>query len=298
MNDIMIIANPSSGKKRAEDYAERVKNTFLRNGQRAFVKVTEKKEDIFLFSKLAKEEAYTTIIIIGGDGTVSELANALSDLEYQPVIGIIPAGTVNNIARGLNMPADPYKIAEEISHYTEKKTDAGKVNDCVFLSSVSAGPVPETVWEVSEDQKEKYGQAAYFMEGIKTLKEEDTYKMKIEIDGKSSDMELNLIIIGVSGSIAGIPNFFKEAKWDDGRLHLFGLKPSSIGQKVTVLQALLFSKETFNDAQDKAFTVSFKRADLTLKDKETFTAVDGEQGPSFPVTIEVLPQFFTFLVPD
>ena len=298
MNDVMIIANPSSGKKRAEEYGERVKRTFLKHHRKSEIRLTENKEDIFTLAKEARDKECETVVVIGGDGTVSELANALSELEYKPAIGIIPSGTVNNIARGLTMPNDPDEIADNIADYKEKKADAGKVNNRIFLSSVSAGPVPETVWEVTDEQKKKYGQVAYFMEGLKTLKDEDTYKMNLELDGNNMDAELNLIIIGLSSSIAGIPEFFEDAESDDGKLYLFGLKPSSIGQKITVMQALLFSKETFNEAQEKAFTVSFERAVLTLNDKEAFTAVDGEQGPSFPVEIEVLPQYFTFLVPE
>ncbi|SFC72411.1 lipid kinase, YegS/Rv2252/BmrU family [Alkalibacterium subtropicum] len=297
MNDVMIIANPSSGKKKAEEYADKLKQNFLRHDRKAVIKITEKIEDVSRFAVQASEEAYQHLIIIGGDGTVSEAANGLRNQKYRPVIGIVPSGTVNNIAKGLNLPADPEQTIAQMSQFKEKKADAGRVNDRIFLSSVSAGPVPETVWEVSEEQKEKLGQAAYFMEGVKSLRSEETYDMELTIDGKKVDIDLNLILAGVNGSIAGIPNFFDEAKIDDGKLYLFGLKRSTLGQKLTVLQALFFSNKEFNDMQDAAFTVSFKRAVCTVKNKEAFTTVDGDQGPAFPVIIEVLPQYFTFLVP-
>lgn len=297
MNDVMIIANPSSGKKRAEEYAEYLNKIYLDQNRESVIKMTEKKEDISEFAKQASEESYKDVIVIGGDGTVSELANGLGNQKYRPNIGIIPAGTVNNIARGLDIPNNPKKVVEEITSYKETKADAGRINDRIFLSSVSAGPVPETVWEVSESQKEKYGQTAYFIEGIKLLGDEETYIIDLEIDEESIEIDLNLIIIGVNGSISGIPNFFDQAERDDGQLYLFGLKQSSIGQKLNVLRELLFNEGAFNQSQDIAFTTSFKRAVLSIKNKETFAAVDGEKGPSFPIIVEVLPQFFTFLAP-
>ncbi|GEK90861.1 diacylglycerol/lipid kinase family protein [Alkalibacterium kapii] len=297
MKDVMIIANPSSGKKKAEEYAETTKQTFSENNRKVDIKVTESIKDIPRFALQASEEAYDILIIIGGDGTVSEAVNELNKQKYRPVIGIIPAGTVNNIANGLSIPSDPKKVIAQVMDYKEKKADAGKVNDRVFLSSVSAGPVPETVWEVSEEQKEKFGQAAYFMEGIKSLRDEKSYDIELNIDEKKFDIDLNLILIGINSSIVGIPNFFDGAEADDGQLHLFGMKRSTIGQKLTVLQALLFSNKEFNETQDIAFTAPFKKAVLKIKNEKTFTTVDGDQGPAFPIIIEVLPQRFTFLVP-
>lgn len=297
MKDIMIIANPSSGKRKAEEYAEELKLTFAAHNRQADIKRTEKIEDISRFAAEASENKYKQLIIIGGDGTVSEAANGLNDHQYRPAIGIVPAGTVNNIAKGLTIHNDPGEVIRQLINYQEVKADVGKVNDRIFLSSVSAGPVPETVWEVSDEQKEKYGQAAYFMEGIKSLRDEETYEMELNIDEKKSTIDLNLILIGVNSSIAGIPNFFDEAEIDDGQLYLFGLKRSTIGEKLTVLQALLFSNKDFNDMQDIAFTVPFKRAVITIKNKDTHTTVDGDQGPAFPIIVEILPQYFTFLVP-
>lgn len=297
MKDVMIIANPSSGKRKAEEYADDMEKIFLKHERKVDIKWTEKIEDVSRFSIQASEEAYQLLVIIGGDGTVSEAANGLSNQKYRPAVGIIPAGTVNNIAKGLNIPADPTETIAQMPRFKEKKADVGRVNDRIFLSSVSAGPVPETVWEVSEEQKGKFGQAAYFMEGIKSLRDEETYAMELTIDEKKVDIDLNLLLVGVNSSIAGIPNFFDEAEVDDGKLYLFGLKRSTIGQKLTVLQALLFSNKEFNDMQDVAFTVSFKRAVFTVKNKETFTTVDGDQGPAFPIIVEILPQHFTFLVP-
>ena len=242
MNDVMIIANPSSGKKNAEECAENVKKALLNDNRESVIKLTEKKEDISAFAK----------IVIGGDGTVSELANGLYDQKHRPTIGIIPAGTVNNISRGLRIPNDPVQVVNGLADYIEKKADAGKVNDRIFLSSVSAGPVPETVWEVSAEQKEKYGQAAYFMEGVKSLGDEETYKMDLQIDEEHLD---------------------------------------------TVLREMIFNERPLNKTKNIAFTLSFKKAVIRVEKKEAYAAVDGEKGPAFPIILEVLPQYFTFLVP-
>ena len=299
MKDVMIIANPSSGRKKAEEHAAELIKMYREHDRKADIRKTERIEDISRFAAEASNEHYKSLIIIGGDGTVSEAANALNSLQHRPAIGIVPAGTVNNIAKGLGIDGSPEAVIRQLISFKKVKADAGKVNDRIFLSSVSAGPVPETVWEVTDEQKEKYGQAAYFMEGIKSLRDEETYDMELTVDEKQTTIDLNLILAGVNSSISGISNFFDEAEIDDGKLYLFGLKQSTIGQKLTVLQALLFSNQSFNDMQDIAFTVPFKRAMISIKNNntDTYTTVDGDRGPAFPILLEVLPQHFTFLVP-
>lgn len=298
MKKVYIIANPSSGKKKAEEYAEITKNLFEENGQSAKVKLTRKKEDISSFATEACEANYDTVIIMGGDGTVSELIHSLKDKQNKPKIGIIPTGTVNNIARGLGIDTNLDKAVEALINSVEKVIDVGKINDQLFLSSVSAGSIPENVWEVTDEQKEKYGPIAYLIEGMKSLNNKEVYSFEIEIDGEKQDIDLTLLIIGISNSVLGITNFFNTATYDDGKLHMFGLKKTSISEKIFAFSTLFSAQDKFDKEDDFAFVLSFKKAIIRLKNKEAYVALDGEKGPSFPVKIEVLPSFVSFLVPN
>ena len=61
-------------------------------------------------SEFAKEitEAYEnpTIIAMGGDGTVNEVMNGITDFS-KVTLGYIPIGSSNDFARGLELPKDP-----------------------------------------------------------------------------------------------------------------------------------------------------------------------------------------------
>ncbi|GAB2323517.1 diacylglycerol kinase family lipid kinase [Alkalibacterium sp. m-11] len=298
MNDIMIIANPSAGKKRAEELAEKALVALGEQNREAQIRLTEKKEDISKFAIDAARKHYRLIIVLGGDGTVSELANGLIDQEYKPSIGIIPAGTVNNIARGLNISVDPDEAVRDLTACREQIADAGKINGQLFLSSISAGSLPETVWEVSDEQKERYGTAAYFIEGIRTLREEECYNFNMEVDGVSHNKKLSLLLIGASHSVTGIPNFFNDAEVDDGYLYMLGIEESTIREKLSIFSQLLSRKTTLNESQEKAFVLPFKQAEIKTDHPDVHVAIDGEKGPSFPAHVEVLPGFLTFLVPS
>lgn len=297
MKDVYIIANPSSGKKQANEYSEIAQKLFEGNGKETTVKLTEKKEDISTFANEACDQHYDTIVIMGGDGTVSELIHSMKDQNYKPKIGIIPTGTVNNIARGLEIDTNLDQAVEGLINSNEKVIDVGMINDQLFLSSVSAGSIPENVWEVTDEQKEKYGPLAYLIEGIKSVNNKEVYSFEIEIDGETEEIDLTLLIIGVSNSVLGISNFFNTAAYDDGNLHMFGLKKTSISEKVFAFSKLFSTQEKFDEKKDFAFVLTFKKATIHLKNREAYVALDGEKGPSFPITLEVLPSYISFLVP-
>lgn len=297
MNDVLIVANPSSGKKQAEEYAKITQELYEENNRQASIQLTEKKGDITHFAKIACEKQYHTLVVMGGDGTVSELVNGLAGESYKPKIGLIPTGTVNNIASGLGISSNLDQAVNDLINSKEQTVDVGQVNDQLFLSSISAGSIPETIWGVSEERKEKFGSLAYFMEGLKTLNEEEAYSVELNIDGKEFHTDLSLLLIGVSNTIFGIPDFFDNASYDDGKLHLFGLKQSTFGEKITTFSRLLTNEELLKE-EDIAFTKAFEEVEIKIENGETHVALDGDKGPVFPLKVKVIPSFVTFLTPS
>lgn len=295
MKTALILANPSSGKKNGEEYAFYAKDRFSENGWQCEVKLTEQKSDITKYTVKASQQKVDYLIIIGGDGTVSEMINALNNVDYRPVIGIIPTGTVNNVARGLGLQLPVENVVDQLINSVEKSCDVGEVNGRLFMSSISAGTIPETVWEVSDDMKERYGSLAYFVEGLKSLRNEEKHTVEMEIDGVIHTREVSLILIGASHNILGIPHFFEDADMNDGHLHLFTINQTSFGQKIVIFSKLLNDK---NEEVPSEVTIdSFKAATIKLKNKKTHVAMDGEKGPEFPLTIKVRPSFITVLTP-
>jgi len=296
MKKVFILANPSSGKKEAEKYAKKVEKQYKEQNWQTTLQFTQEKADISCFAKTACTEKYDTLIALGGDGTISELINAFKEEKTKPKVGIIPTGTVNNVARGLGISTDLDQAVKQLSNSTEQVSDAGQMNDCLFISSVSAGTLPETVWEVSTEEKEKLGPLAYFIEGLKSLNKQKGYSIELEFDGqKPIEFDIALLIIGVSSSILGINSFFEDAQYNDGKLHLFCLKQEKLGEKIMTFSRVLTNNEITNK-EDAAFSATFSEATIRLKKDDLHVALDGEKGPSFPLTIKVIPNFVTFLV--
>ncbi len=64
-----------------------------------------------------------SIIVVGGDGTLNEVINGITDFE-KVRISIIPAGSGNDFARGLGIKEEPKKRLEKIFAHIENGKDS------------------------------------------------------------------------------------------------------------------------------------------------------------------------------
>jgi YegS/Rv2252/BmrU family lipid kinase len=85
----------------------------------------------------AASRGYDLVIAAGGDGTVSVVAEQL--LGTATALGILPLGSVMNIARSLGIPRDPETAADVIASGTVVRVDVGEVRGRPFYEAGSVG---------------------------------------------------------------------------------------------------------------------------------------------------------------
>lgn len=66
-------------------------------------------------SKICSYKGTKKIIIIGGDGTANEVLNGIQD-PSNVILGYIPLGSGNDLARGLKLPKNPLMVLDLILH--------------------------------------------------------------------------------------------------------------------------------------------------------------------------------------
>lgn len=295
MKKIMIIANPSSGKEKSEEYIEKLKSILSETTQEIKVNKTKEKGDAENYAHKAAEEDFDTVIAMGGDGTMHEVVNGLRKNDQSTALGIVPLGTVNNFAKALGIPNDPLEAIEVFSDAQIVPIDTGRINDTYFVSSVSAGPIPETVQHVDSEMKTTFGPLAYFIQGVKALDQETVYPFTLLFDGKEVKEQYSLMIIALSNSVAGIQNFIPEATIEDGKLYFLGLKETNLHQKLVLVPKLFQNHADYSDQVDM---IPFNKGQIRLdKENDLKTTIDGEVGLSFPAEVEVFPHSLNVLIP-
>jgi len=137
MEKITAIINPVSGttsKKRIPDLLDQYIPGDRFEKQFFF---TEYRGHAFELATKAVKEKADYIIAVGGDGTVNEVARALVD--SSSVLGIVPMGSGNGLARDLAIPMDSRKALEVILERNIRTIDYCKANNRIFFCTCGVG---------------------------------------------------------------------------------------------------------------------------------------------------------------
>lgn len=121
--DVWVIANPIAGgrggRRRLEQGIDRLKSKLSVRE----VRWTRQRGDAETWAREAVERHAALLIGGGGDGTLNEIANALTGTEIP--LGILPVGTANVVACELNVPLDPVRAARALLDGTIERIHLG-----------------------------------------------------------------------------------------------------------------------------------------------------------------------------
>lgn len=238
MNNVLVIANPTAGDGSGVDLGESLGDVFLKKGIGVKLYETTGQDDFKALVQNEMQNDVDTVAILGGDGTISEFTAQVSDLEERPEILLVPSGTRNNLARALdtelNIDLLLKKVDDEL--FIKQQIDVGKIGDQYFISTLSAGSLPEIAWKADDDVKELFGSFGYLLEAVSAISEDETFDLMIQTETEKINLEdVSLVVVGLSNSVFGIPTFFEDAEIDDGELHLYTLKTSNLMEEAASL---------------------------------------------------------------
>ena len=227
--NMLIIANPCSGKGKAKKVAPLVLYAFQKAGFNATLKYTAKRGDAVNF---ASELGYDIVVAIGGDGTLNETISGVVATNNDVSVGYIPMGSTNDFARSMGIPAKWKRAIDVIINGNEKKIDVCRFNDRFFTYVAAHGIFAETSCSVSQKLKNKIGHLAYLLLGVKEVFRKNDYPIKIDVDGRIIDDTYMFLGFGNTKSIGGILKFKDEyVEMSDGLFEVLLVKrPKSIWQ--------------------------------------------------------------------
>jgi len=243
-----------------------------------------------------KEEGFTDVVIAGGDGTVSQVINALRETAIQ--FGILPVGSGNGLARTAKIPIDPQKAMKLIFKETGKPTDGFSVNG-QFACMLSGLGFDATVAHSFARQSTR-GFYTYAKEVIKKIGGATPYLFKVSVEGYTLSLQAYMISIANANQYGNNFTIAPFAKLNDGLLDVFILlkqsKTSMFWQ--TLKQLLGHNPITQTGVHAPASKIlHWQTAALTIQNKEGAALhIDGDPAPlENELTIRVLPQAFRLI---
>jgi len=135
---IRFIVNPlSCHGADIEKYIATIHSSFSQKGVNFDIQVTEARGHGTVIAKKSVAEDYDLVVAVGGDGTVNEVGKGLINTDV--VLGIIPIGSANGIARGLNIPLKAELACETLFSGEVRQIDIGRMNNEYFLGVAGTG---------------------------------------------------------------------------------------------------------------------------------------------------------------
>ena len=134
---VLFIVNPISGKRSKKDIPGLIKECFSGSDFPFEIVYTQFGGDATGIAKRYLEKGFKKIVAVGGDGTVNEVASAITNTDA--ALGIIPLGSGNGLARFLKIPMDIKKAIELIKHGNKKQIDYGEINQQKFFCTAGVG---------------------------------------------------------------------------------------------------------------------------------------------------------------
>lgn len=181
----------------------------------------------------AIQRGATRVVVAGGDGSLRGAATVLAGSGAE--LAILPAGTLNHLARDLGLPLD-LDEATRLAGSEEATTcvDVGDVNGRVFLNTSSVGAYAAFV-RLRERLEPRVGYVlASLVAGVRLLFRLRLFRVSLEIDGKVREYVTPLVFIGVGERELRLPSLGSRVEGGRPGLHVIVVR-SRTGARVLAL---------------------------------------------------------------
>lgn len=220
MKKMLFVMNPYSGIRRANRYLADIISIFNRGGYEVTAHMTAGQGDAI---RVVQEKAKDMDLVAccGGDGTFNETISGILRSGADVPVGYIPAGSTNDFAASLKLPANILQAAKDIVEGEPVAYDVGRFGQRYFSYVASFGAFTRASYATPQNIKNALGHTAYVLEGINELSQIRKTHVRMEFDGQVVEDDFLFGAISNSTSVGGILTLDpKQVDMADGKLEV------------------------------------------------------------------------------
>ncbi len=288
--ELALLTNPTAGKGKGARTAAMALPRLLEAGYDVRSLAGRSPAEAMELARQCVADGVEALVVCGGDGMVHLGVQAVAGTDTP--LGIIPAGTGNDVARYLDLPrSDPALAADVVARGKERVIDLARVGSVHFVTVLAAG-FDAIVNERANAMAWPKGQMRYNLATLAELRVLAPIPYVLELDGVEERLEATLVAVGNGPSFGGGLRITEGAVLDDGMLDVVVIKPLS---KLGLLRTYpkLFKGTHVHAPQYQHHRV--RR--VTVAAPGIVAYADGERIGALPLTIEVVPGALRVLVP-
>jgi diacylglycerol kinase (ATP) len=222
------------------------------------------------------------VVAMGGDGLVNIALQVVGGTDVP--LGVIPAGSGNDIARSLGLdPGDALAATDLVVLGHTRPVDLARANGRWFAGVLGSG-FDSMVNERANRMSWPNGRSRYNLAILAELRTFRPVPYVLELDGERWETDAMLVAVGNGSSYGGGMLVCPGARMDDGLLDLTVLGPISKPEFVRVFPTVYKGTHVHHPA----VTVHRARS-VTLTSPGTTAYADGERVSVLPVTCDAVP---------
>lgn len=288
-----LIYNPSSGKEGMRLALPEVLDILEQGGLETSCSMTHGAEDARKAAAAATQAGFDVVIAAGGDGTIHEVINGIAPFKKRPTLGIIPAGTTNDLARALSLPREDLLAATQvIARGRKRPMDIAQAGERYFVNIAGCGKLTEITYDVPAKMKTILGPLAYYMKGIEKIPQLTMTDLEVEAPDFMYSGKAMLCLIANSNSVGGFEKLVPKAKLDDGLLDVVIIKQTTMADLMKLATQVIRGGHIAND---RVIYFQTNRVTVRSNDKVELN-LDGEYGGTLPRTFHALHRHIQVIV--
>ncbi len=317
------MVNPAAGGGRAGRLAPSIEHALAGHGLRVRRVDTR---DLDHARELAGEAAAAgeTVVTLSGDGLIGAIAHVLRAVP-DSLLGVLPGGRGNDLARVLRIPEDPIAACAVIAHGVPRAIDLGEVEGQAFVGIASAG-FDSDANRIANEAPSRLGNLVYAYGALRALASwrpacfevqlhegepvqahdrqtrspdaeaeaaENDDGAGVSSEGRRFSFSGYTIAAASSGVYGGGMRLAPDARLDDGLLDIVAI------ERVSKLRFLANLPRVFKGTHVGLPSVKvFQAAEVSISADRPFTLyADGDPIAELPARIRALPGAVRVLVP-
>ena len=287
-----FVVNPIAGAGQCKEKSNEVKKLLDEHGVEYDYEYSNYIGEAREIAKRAAEEGnYKTIVSVGGDGTIQEVAQGIYGTGK--TLGIFPFGTGNDMARSLRIPLDIKGCVDALINGTTQNMDVVFADERMFMNVGGFGFDSDVLINTQEYKKRYTGMFPYFLGILKTMMHLKTMHLKITADDREVECDSLLIAVANGTDYGGGMKVSPYSDPFDGYFDVCIVKKINILTFISLLPSFLKGKHI-----GKKPVIYFKAKHLSVESTGDYQLnLDGELYPNLPSRFDIVEGAMPVVVP-
>ena len=285
-----LIVNPRAGHKLGMPTnaatLDLVETALTEAGLRCDVQLTHSPRHATQLAREAVRDGCKLVIAAGGDGTVAEAGEGL--VHTDAALGIMPLGSIMNMARALCIPRDLKAAALTIAEGHTIAMDVGRVQDHIFLEAGGIGLAAGLFGYFNRLDSGKGHPRRVLLAMLRFMRNLRNPRLVIVADGRRFDVRAPQVTVSNGPYVGAAYALAPEARLDDGLLDVVIFRGMSVF-RVLVHMALVAGGRRLPPPPSVQL-VRARSVDVGVRRRRRLPVhADGDVVGSTPAHFEVLP---------